>query len=81
MAKFSIGSTVKYSGINNALKLHFSTGMKVIDVIPDGAPTGNGKISAYGEVNNSGQNLYRLRAPSGIIFNFLEDELSLVDSQ
>ena len=75
MAKFPIGSTVKYSGDNNYLRLHFSTGLKVIDVIPDRTPVGNG------EVNASGQNLYRLQAPSGIIFNFLEDELSLVDSQ
>ena len=75
MAKFPIGSTVKYNGSNNALRLHFGTGMKVIDVIPDGIPVGNG------EVNCSGQNLYRLRAPSGVIFNFLEDELSLQDPQ
>ena len=75
MAKFPIGSTVKYSGSNNALRLHFSTGLKVIDVIPDGIPIGNG------EVNCSGQNLYRLRAPSGVIFNFLESELSLHESQ
>ena len=75
MAKFPIGSTVKYSGSNNALRLHFDTGMKVIDAIPDRTSIGNG------EINVSGQNLYRLQAPSGIIFNFLEDELSLVDSQ
>ena len=75
MAKFPIGSTVKYSGSNNALRLHFDTGMKVIDVIPDNTPVGNG------EVNCSGQNLYRLRAPSGVIFNFLESELSLQDAQ
>ena len=75
MAKFPIGSTVKYSGSNNALRLHFGTGMQVIDVISDRMPVGNG------EINVSGQNLYRLQAPSGIIFNFLEDELSLVDSQ
>ena len=71
MAKFPIGSTVKYSGSNNALRLHFSTGMKVIDAIPDRTSIGNG------EINVSGQTLYRLQAPSGIIFNFLEDELSL----
>ena len=71
MAKFPIGSTVKYSGDNNYLRLHFSTGLKVIDVIPDGMPVGNG------EVNCSGQNLYRLIAPSGVIFNFLEDELTV----
>ena len=35
MAKFPIGSTVKYSGSNNALRLHFGTGMKVVDVIPE----------------------------------------------
>ena len=75
MAKFPIGSTVKYSGSNNALRLHFSTGMQVVDVIPDRTPVGNG------EINVSGQNLYRLQAPSGIIFNFLEDELSLHESQ
>ena len=75
MAKFSIGSTVKYSGSNNALRLHFGTGMKVVDVIPYRTPVGNG------EINVSGQNLYRLQAPSGIIFNFLEDELSLQDAQ
>lgn len=75
MAKFPIGSTVKYSGSNNALRLHFSTGMKVIDAIPDRTSIGNG------EINVSGQTLYRLQAPSGIIFNFLEDELSLVDAQ
>ena len=75
MAKFPIGSTVKYSGRNNALRLHFGTGMKVVDVIPDRTPVGNG------EINVSGQNLYRLQAPSGIIFNFLEDELSLQDAQ
>lgn len=71
MAKFPIGSTVKYSGSNNALRLYFGTGMKVIDIIPDRTPVGNG------EINVSGQNLYRLQAPSGIIFNFLEDDLSL----
>ena len=75
MTKFPIGSTVKYSRSNNALRLHFDTGMKVIDIIPDGIPVGNG------EVNCSGQNLYRLRAPSGVIFNFLESELSLDESQ
>ena len=75
MAKFPIGSTVKYSGSNNALRLHFGTGMKVVDVIPDRTAVGNG------EINVSGQNLYRLQAPSGIIFNFLEDELSLQDVQ
>ena len=75
MAKFPIGSTVKYSGSNNALRLHFGTGMKVIDVIPDRTLVGNG------EINVSGQNLYRLQAPSGAIFNFLEDELSLQDAQ
>ena len=75
MAKFPIGSTVKYSGSNNALRLHFGTGMKVVDVIPDRTSIGNG------EINVSGQNLYRLQAPSGIIFNFLEDELSLHESQ
>ena len=75
MAKFPIGSTVKYSGSNNALRLHFSTGMKVIDAIPDRTSIGNG------EINVSGQTLYRLQAPSGVIFNFLEDELSLVDAQ
>ena len=75
MAKFPIGSTVKYSGSNNALRLHFGTGMKVIDVIPDGMAVGNG------EVNCSGQNLYRLQAPSGVMFNFLEAELSLYESQ
>ena len=75
MAKFPIGSTVKYSGSNNALRLHFGAGMKVIDVIPDRTPVGNG------EINVSGQNLYRLQVPSGIIFNFLEDELSLHESQ
>lgn len=75
MAKFPIGSTVKYSGSNNALRLHFSTGMKVIDAIPDRTSIGNG------EINVSGQTLYRLQAPSGIIFNFLEDELSLQDVQ
>lgn len=74
MAKFPIGSTVKYSGSNNALRLHFSTGMKVIDAIPDRTSIGNG------EINVSGQTLYRLQAPSGIIFNFLEDELSLVNA-
>lgn len=71
MAKFPIGSTVKYSGSNNALRLYFGTGMKVIDAIPDRTSIGNG------EINVSGQTLYRLQAPSGIIFNFLEDELSL----
>ena len=75
MAKFPIGSTVKYSGSNNALRLHFGTGMKVIDAIPDRTSISNG------EINVSGQTLYRLQAPSGIIFNFLEDELSLVDAQ
>lgn len=75
MAKFPIGSTVKYSGSNNALRLHFSTGMKVIDAIPDRTSIGNG------EINVSGQTLYRLQAPSGVIFNFLEDELSLQDVQ
>ena len=75
MAKFPIGSTVKYSGSNNALRLHFGTGMKVVDVIPDRTPVGNG------EINVSDQNLYRLQAPSGIIFNFLEDALSLYESQ
>ena len=75
MAKFPIGSTVKYSGSNNALRLHFSTGMKVNDAIPDRTSIGNG------EINVSGQTLYRLQAPSGVIFNFLEDELSLVDAQ
>ena len=71
MAKFSIGSTVTYCGNNDFLRHHFSIGMTVIDVIPDGKPIGNG------EVNNSGQNLYRLRTHSGVIFNFLEDELTL----
>ena len=75
MAKFPIGSTVKYSGSNNTLRLHFGTGMQVIDVIPDRTSVGNG------EINVSGQNLYRLQAPLGIIFNFLEDELSLQDAQ
>ena len=75
MAKFPIGSTVKYSGSNNALRLHFGTGMQVVDVIPDRSSIGNG------EINVSGQTLYRLQAPSGIIFNFLEDELSLHESQ
>lgn len=75
MAKFPIGSTVKYSGSNNALRLHFGTGMKVIGAIPDRTSIGNG------EINVSGQTLYRLQAPSGIIFNFLEDELSLQDAQ
>ena len=75
MAKFPIGSTVKYSGSNNALRLYFGTGMKVIDAIPDRTSIGNG------EINVSGQTLYRLQAPSGIIFNFLEDELSLHESQ
>lgn len=75
MAKFPIGSTVTYKGSNTFLKLHFSNGMKVIDVIPDRTAVGNG------EINVSGQNLYRLQAPSGIIFNFLEDELSLQDAQ
>lgn len=75
MAKFPIGSTVKYSGSNNALRLQFGTGMKVIDAIPDRTSIGNG------EINVSGQTLYRLQAPSGIIFNFLEDELSLHESQ
>ena len=75
MTKFPIGSTVKYSGSNNTLRLHFGTGMQVIDVIPDRMSVGNG------EINVSGQNLYRLQAPSGIIFNFLEDELSLQDAQ
>ena len=75
MAKFPIGSTVKYSGSNNTLRLHFGTGMKVVDVIPDRTPVGNG------ELNVSRENLYRLQAPSGIIFNFLEDELSLHESQ
>ena len=75
MAKFPIGSTVKYSGDNNYLILHFCTGLKVIDVIHEGMKVGNG------EVNCSGQNLYRLRAPSGVIFNFLEAELSLLESQ
>ena len=51
MAKFPIGSTVKYSGSNNALRLHFGTGMKVVDVIPNRTPVGNG------EINVSGQNL------------------------
>ena len=71
MAKFPIGSTVKYNGSNEFLRIHFGAGMKVIDVIPNGIPIGNG------EVNNSGQDLYRLEAPSGVMFNFLEDELSL----
>ena len=75
MAKFPIGSTVTYKGSNTFLKLHFSNGMKVVDVIPDRTAVGNG------EINVSGQNLYRLQAPSGIIFNFLEDELSLHESQ
>ena len=75
MAKFPIGSIVKYSGSNNALRLYFGTGMKVIDAIPDRTSIGNG------EINVSGQTLYRLQAPSGIIFNFLEDELSLQDTQ
>lgn len=75
MAKFPIGSTVKYNGSNDFLRLHFGTGLKIIDVIPDGMPIGNG------EVNCSGQNLYRLRAPSGVIFNFLESELSAHESQ
>lgn len=75
MAKFPIGSTVKYNGSNNALRPHFGTGMKVIDAIPDRTSIGNG------EINVSGQTLYRLQAPSGIIFNFLEDERSLQDAQ
>jgi len=72
MAKFSIGSIVKYNGENEFLKIHFGSGMKVIDVIPNGIPIGNG------EVNSSGQDVYRLEASSGVMFNFLESELSLV---
>lgn len=48
MTKFPIGSTVKYSGSNNALRLHFGTGMKVVDVIPDRTPVGNGEINVSG---------------------------------
>lgn len=54
MAKFPIGSTVTYCGNNDFLRHHFSIGMKVIDVIPDGTSIGSG------EINVSGQNLYRL---------------------
>ncbi len=71
MGKFSIGSIVKYNGENEFLKIHFGSGMTVVDVIPDGCPIGNG------EVNKSGQPLYRLQAPSKVMFNFLEDELCL----
>ena len=59
MAKFPIGSTVTYKGSNTFLKLHFSNGMKVIDVIPDRTPVGNG------EINVSGQNLYRYKLLQG----------------
>lgn len=68
MAKFSINSTVRYNGQNNLFKGHF-TNLKVIDIIPDGLPIGNG------EVNRSGMTIYRVQAQSGVIFNFLESEL------
>lgn len=73
MAKFPIGSTVKYSGEVPALQecARFSS-MTVVDIIPDGIPIGNG------EVNRSGKNVYRLQDLSGTMFNFLESELSLV---
>lgn len=68
MAKFSINSTVRYNGQNDSLKVHF-TNLKVIDIIPDGLPIGNG------EVNRSDMTIYRVQAQSGVIFNFLESEL------
>lgn len=70
MAKFIIGQKVGYAGGNKALGLHLRGGLKVIDIIPDGLPIGNG------ETNRSGENIYRLRNElTGIIYNLQESEL------
>ena len=69
MAKFKLGSYVKYNGSNKSLKGYFSNGMSVEDIIPAGVPFGNG------EINNSGEDFY-LVMHGYTRYHFKESELT-----
>ena len=67
--KFNIGDKVKYTGDNEALKAWFGDGMKICGIIPEGDRT------SYGEINNSGQTLYRVHH-GNTYYIFPEDVLN-----
>jgi len=69
MAKFKLGSWVKYDGPNPSLKQWFNNGMSVEDIVPNGVALGNG------EVNNSGQDMY-IVMHGYTRYHFLESELT-----
>jgi hypothetical protein len=67
--KFNLGDIVLYSGNNNGLKAWFNDGMTVCGIIPVGDRTSSG------EINNSGQTIYRVRHGS-TYYIFPEDVLN-----
>lgn len=70
MAKFRVGQALTYNGGNETIKGWFENGnYKVMDIIPNKTPIGNG------ETNNSGEPIYRIKVGS-VIMLFRESELA-----
>lgn len=72
LSKFGIDSNVKYVGVNDVLQ-GWVNNAKVLDVIGNNRPIGNGNK------NVSGQYMYKVRNKnSKVVFLFLESELDFV---
>lgn len=70
MAKYRVGQTLNYIGGSDIIKGWFKgNDYKVMDIIPDKTPIGNG------ETNISGRPMYRIKVGS-VIMLFLESELA-----
>jgi len=70
MAKYRVGQTLNYIGVSDIIKGWFENGnYKVMDIIPDKTPIGNG------ETNNSGEPIYRIKVGK-VIMLFRESELA-----
>jgi len=69
MAKFKIGSNVRYNGIILSIRHLFHNMMTVEDIIPPGLPIGNG------EINASGEDIYIVKL-GNTRYHFLERELT-----
>jgi len=70
MAKYRVGQTLNYIGGSDIIKGWFKDNdYKVMDIIPDKTPIGNG------ETNISGAPMYRIKVGS-VIMLFTESELA-----
>lgn len=72
LSKFGIDSNVKYVGVNDVLQ-GWVNNARVLDVIGNNRPIGNGNK------NVSGQYMYKVQNKnSKVVFLFLESELDFV---